>query len=286
MATNGEGASAPRGESPTGSPRSAATSLQAAATMNAGLQQENSRRSSTSSLARHRASPQSGRRRSILMNLQINDPSIPAPGEMATDQPGHPSSPQFLSGFPPTADPHHHRAPSLGELHQELEAEQEMHVNRLLQMIRQQQLELQRLQANNPQNAQPEASSAISERSGHGTPLPQSSQASLPAATPVGSYSRSPSFPYHRGSIDLTRGDPNRRSRTPSRGASPRLRSTSISVESGDWALSGRDESAFYQAETQMLTRENQMLRHRIRELGTSAIPPATWREASGKNDG
>jgi len=32
-------------------------------------------------------------------------------------------------------------------------------------------------------------------------------------------------------------------------------------------ALGGRDESAFYQAETQMLTRENQMLRHRIREL-------------------
>lgn len=26
------------------------------------------------------------------------------------------------------ADPHHHRAPSLGELHQELEAEQEGHV--------------------------------------------------------------------------------------------------------------------------------------------------------------
>lgn len=28
-----------------------------------------------------------------------------------------------------------------------------------------------------------------------------------------------------------------------------------------------RDESAFYQAETQMLTRENQMLKQRIREL-------------------
>ena len=28
------------------------------------------------------------------------------------------------------------------------------------------------------------------------------------------------------------------------------------------------DDSAFYQAETQMLTRENQMLRQRIRELG------------------
>jgi len=46
------------------------------------------------------------------------------------------------------------------------------------------------------------------------------------------------------------------------------LRSTSISGDSGDhWVLGGRDESAFYQAETQMLVRENQMLRHRIREL-------------------
>lgn len=143
--------------------------------------------------------------------------------------------------------------------------------NRLLQMIRQQQLELQRLQASNPQAAQAESSSAVSERSGHGTPIPRGSQASIPGATPVGSYPRSPSFAYHRGSTDMASGDLRRRSRTPSRGASPRLRSTSISAESGDWALGGRDESAFYQAETQMLTRENQMLRHRIRELGTPA---------------
>lgn len=67
----------------------------------------------------------------------------------------------------------------------------------------------------------------------------------------------------------MARADLQRRSRTPSRGASPRLRSTSISGDSGDhWVLGGRDESAFYQAETQMLVRENQMLRHRIRDLG------------------
>lgn len=36
-----------------------------------------------------------------------------------------------------------------------------------------------------------------------------------------------------------------------------------------------RDESAFYQAETQNLTRENQMLKLRIRELGTSAASNA-----------
>ena len=50
------------------------------------------------------------------------------------------------------------------------------------------------------------------------------------------------------------------------------------SNSSTDWAIlsgaepsgrrSSRDESAFYQAETAMLTRENQMLRQRIRELG------------------
>ena len=34
-------------------------------------------------------------------------------------------------------------------------------------------------------------------------------------------------------------------------------------------AAAVRDESAFYQAETQTLTRENQMLKLRIRELGT-----------------
>jgi len=35
-----------------------------------------------------------------------------------------------------------------------------------------------------------------------------------------------------------------------------------------DFLLGGtRDECAFYQAETQTLTRENQMLKHRIREL-------------------
>jgi hypothetical protein len=48
------------------------------------------------------------------------------------------------------------------------------------------------------------------------------------------------------------------------------MRATSVSAEDGGatWSLGGRDESAFYQAETQMMTRENQMLRQRIRELG------------------
>jgi hypothetical protein len=133
-------------------------------------------------------------------------------------------------------------------------------------MIRQQQLELQRLQAANPNNqstAAVEDSSAVSDRAGQ----PITSSQPLPTP-PVGSYSRSPGFQHARASLDMARADLHRRSRTPSRGASPRLRSTSISADSGDWPLGGRDESAFYQAETQMLTRENQMLRHRIRDLG------------------
>ena len=148
MVSPTDGTAVPRNESPTRSPRSASISLQAAATMNAGLQHEPTRRttpsgnfygldlsnrkpgSSSSSLSRHRSSPQAGRRRSaVLMNLQLNDPSIPAPGEMVSEESGlTTASPRPISGSPLLADPHHHRAPSLGELHQELEAEQEAHV--------------------------------------------------------------------------------------------------------------------------------------------------------------
>lgn len=274
---------------PNGSPspsRSASTSLQAAAAVNAGLQHErssNSRRSS-GSLSRHVTSPSNGRRRSqVLHNLQINDPSVPGPGEMVPDA-AHPpthshghrgsfTSPTGPSIGSPllTADPHHNRAPSLGELHQELEAEQEAQVNRLLSQIRQQQAQILQLQSH-----QGQSSSAIAgdESPGVTTPGPgtqpintaSNPTSAAPNPSASGSLPRSPIFP--RSSFDLARNDLRHRSRTPSRGASPRLRSTSISQDSGEpFALGGRDESAFYQAETQMLTRENQMLRHRIRDL-------------------
>lgn len=155
-------------------------SLQAAATMNAGLQNEVSRGKTTvnprvhpilfsravvgssnqfeptesralttskigsssatsSSAARSRQSPNSGRRRStVLMNLQANDPNIPAPGEMVSENQNNanstngagPSSPRPSNGSPMILprDPHHSRTPSLGELHQELEEEQEAQV--------------------------------------------------------------------------------------------------------------------------------------------------------------
>jgi hypothetical protein len=136
-------------------------------------------------------------------------------------------------------------------------------------MIRQQQLELQRLQAGQPPSQNSAVDDAVSERSGHGTPQASTSQVNIASVPPSSSYPRSTSHRHPRSSFDMARADiQQRRSRTPSRGASPRLRSTSIGGESGDWVLGGRDESAFYQAETQMLVRENQMLRMRVRELG------------------
>lgn len=213
------------------------------------------------------------------MNLQHNDPSVPGPGEMVHDHSRtsttSPSgaaistSPLLLSSVP-----HHNRAPSLGELHQELEAEQEAQVNRLLLQIRQQQAQILHLQQN-----QPNQSAIIGEESpGQVTPAhpgaqpvpgPSANAASVPPnVSASGSLPRSPVFP--RGSFEHgPRSDLRHRSRTPSRGASPRLRSTSISQDSGEHlTLGGSNESAFYQAETQMLVRENQMLRHRIRDLG------------------
>jgi hypothetical protein len=142
-------AAALRGQSPSPSPRSASTSLQAAAAVNAGLQQEDSRRSSIgfyrlkayllivligpslSSASRNRQSSHTGRRRStVLMNLQMNDPNLPPPGEIVSEQAHRTASPHSLTGSPITTggDPHHFRAPSLGEIHQEIEQEQEAQV--------------------------------------------------------------------------------------------------------------------------------------------------------------
>lgn len=199
------------------------------------------------------------------MNLALNDPSLPSPGEMVNE--GYASSyPHSISGSPviATGDPHHNRAPSLGEIHQELEQEQEAQVNRLLHMIRTQQQQLHQLQIASGQNAAQvpviDDSTPTSEFSMNfsSTPLP-------PITTPM-SYSPTSRAANPRTSFDLIH-----RSRTPSRAASrtasPRMRATSISTEGENWTLPPRDENAFYQAETQMLTRENQMLRLRIREL-------------------
>ncbi|KAL2153317.1 hypothetical protein VTH82DRAFT_4472 [Thermothelomyces myriococcoides] len=270
--TNGEG---PPSASPSRHP---SISLQAAATLNAGLQRESPGGGSPSSpLSPRNRSPSAGRRRSqVLMNLQMADPSTPAPGEMVSDSQNRShrsSSPAPMTGSPrliATRTPNHNRAPSLGELHQELENEQEFQVNRLLAQIRYLQEQLQR-QQQQQQQQQPQNTSAVAGDD-------QSSERSVPVlgqnivASPQPSHPTSGSLPrspvFSRSSFDMARADLRHRSRTPSRNASPRMRSTSISADSGEpWTLAGRDESAFYQAESQMLIRENQMLRHRIREM-------------------
>jgi hypothetical protein len=99
-------------------------SLAAAAALNAGLHSDGSRRSSNSSLRDVRN--QQRRRSSIRMSLNLNDPTIPGPGELQQISPR--ASRSGSSAMP--GSPHHQRAPSLGELHQEWESEQEMQVVR------------------------------------------------------------------------------------------------------------------------------------------------------------
>ena len=133
--------------------------------------------------------------------------------------------------------------------------------NRLLQTIRTQQLQLQQLQQNLPSLHQ------------------QSGQAVSPSATAI-----VVDIPTSEPSLSSTV-SPNTRTRSPAptRAAGPtghespftRPLSSSQQHHQEDASVPGststnRDEMAFYQAEAQMLTRENQMLRQRIRELGTS----------------
>lgn len=139
-------------------------------------------------------------------------------------------------------------------------------------MIRIQQQQLQQLQSAGGAQANANAIDDTPVTSELSLPQPHSNLSQ--GNTSSAAAPRSPTAVLHpRSSFDLARADLHRRSRTPSRTASPHLRATSISNDIGEGAiLSGRDESAFYQAETQMLNRENQMLRMRIRELGSSNL--------------
>ena len=144
-------------------------------------------------------------------------------------------------------------------------------------MIRQQQAQLQAIREQT--NYTPLGSMTATED----TP-PSSFRSSYPQdqpSLPVSIANPRPRSPIPRNSLELSR-QSSRRSRTPSRTASPSLRPVSAGLQSAgdEWIFGSgqgaRDESAFYQAETQMLTRENQMLRQRIRELGT-------WFDAGSK---
>jgi hypothetical protein len=258
------------------SPRSPAlSSLQAAATINAGVHR-----------APESASPVRGnieRRRSSLMNnFTLNDPTIPSPGEMQTTNTYSSRNGRRSSILAGTADPHHHRQPSLGELHQELEAETEGQVNRLLHMIRLQQDQLSALQGQGQGQSHPQDSSAIAPTppatsrptSAHPHDQPASRSGSFSSAVPHAQTG----LPHGHGIFNrphsLSRQSSARISNTGSTNShatSPALRPSSgnLGPLTEDFLLGGtRDDAAFYQAETQMLTRENQMLKFRIRELG------------------
>ena len=256
---------------PSPRPRRSSTSLAAAASMNAA---DLSRRGSGSNrgsprLNRMPSSQNSERRRSqIAINLSLNDPTIPSPGELSSSdrrnsQSYMSMSPSTIGGRPSiaTGDPHHQRNPSLGEIHNELEQEQEMQVNRMLQMIREQQLQLDAIRAEG-------------RRSSH----PNTTAAAIDDLTPASE--RSMAFPSIHPAIPAGQAPPRRLSRPPSSAnRSPALRpihhesSLGSSIDYPPSPLetarrnSIRDESTFYQAETAALTRENQLLRQRIREL-------------------
>jgi hypothetical protein len=119
----------------TPSPRSSSISLAAAAAMNAA---DLSRRNSATSNAQ--GSPRTGRsehrRSNVTTSTSLNDATPPAPGDLGAGD----LRPTFFSIGSPSSvggssviaagDPHHHhqRTPSLGEIHQELEQEQEAQV--------------------------------------------------------------------------------------------------------------------------------------------------------------
>ncbi|KAJ5281789.1 hypothetical protein N7478_007161 [Penicillium angulare] len=168
----------------------------------------------------------------------------------------HGGSPVFA-----TADPHHQRAPSLGELHQELEQEQEAQVNRLLQLIRSQQAQLHQYQQSHPgtSTAIVDEPSSASERS---------PSFSLPMPPPIAPSRLSISSVSNRRSSR-----PSSQATSPSLPPQDSLRSMGVDGTEAfptlrDTSRRGsRDESSYYQAEASMLSRENQMLRQRVREL-------------------
>ncbi|KAF2479443.1 hypothetical protein BDY17DRAFT_327412 [Neohortaea acidophila] len=255
------------------SPRSPSlSSLQAAATINAGLQ-----RSPSNSSPGNRGPGLDRRRSSLMNNLSINDPTTPGPGELQQCNDSNRSSPRLgrRSIAYGTADPHHQRQPSLGEIHQELENEQEAQVNRLLHMIRIQQdqiAQIQRQQSQSQPDASPASPALPSPSSTLNTPATSTNHVDNPSPRRSSIPGLPASYSHINRPHSLSRQSSARMSNagTNSHSGSPALRPASGTLGSlnEDFFLGGtRDETAFYQAETQMLTRENQMLKQRIRDL-------------------
>ncbi|KAL2886050.1 hypothetical protein HOO65_070512 [Ceratocystis lukuohia] len=288
----------------TSSPASASASASVSASASASASAPNSTSAFASSqIPIASASPSlpsaaSTRRKSLLLNLSVSDPTMPGPGELVTspNTSRRPSVSVHSPSHAPLGSPvlpvpaqnqklSQSRTTSLGEIHQELEVEQEAQVNRLLGMIRQQQLELQRLQAlQSHNNNNTSNNSAAIDESAIASPLPATTSP-IGVSRPAGiNHSLSPTTQQQtaqgqipRSSFDLVRADIQHRRRNSSIEASPRMRPPSISGDtehgyglgfgSASSAMAVRDDNSFYQAETQIMMRENQMLRHRIREL-------------------
>jgi hypothetical protein len=151
--------------------------------------------------------------------------------------------------------------------------------NRLLSMIRQQQAQIDTLTAGQqqPSNSAVDDSTPTSERS---MSLSRSQSQAAHAHAPASAISPLPSAaqPRSRSPFNISRQSSFAdRSRGGSHAGSPALRPFPGAPHEAHEMLpspaTGRDESAFYQAETQNLTRENQMLKLRIRELGRSHVP-------------
>jgi hypothetical protein len=135
-------------------------------------------------------------------------------------------------------------------------------------MIRSQQAQLQQYQQQNQQHSSSASGTAVIDDTT--TPASDRSATFFPPIPPPATA------PSNRLSISSVS---NRRSRPSSQAASPNLRPRDASrgpegteafpsLRESTSRRSSRDEGAYYQAEAAMLSRENQMLRQRIRELG------------------
>ncbi|KAF3309353.1 hypothetical protein TWF173_011199 [Orbilia oligospora] len=169
------------------------------------------------------------------------------------------SASSSVSGGIPTR----HRPANVAELHQELEREQEGVVNRLLGQITR---VAQNVAATHPgTNPDDIAAAAV--------PLSASPQLAAPIHSgPPGHHHHPPSVTDMPSSFSPAIG----RSRSP---APSGHHGYGVGMESSVWPqtandpflMGGRDEVAFYKAETDMLLRENEMLKRRIKELEDKA---------------
>lgn len=136
-------------------------------------------------------------------------------------------------------------------------------------MIRSQQTQLQQLQAQ--QQSHHHSSLAVDDSTPNSElsfSLPTTTPLPIPHQRPI-SHSRSISRPSRPPSQAVSPAlHPRRQNSYDGREEFPSLVSVSTSPHDSHHLRRGsREESAFYQAETSNLTRENQMLRQRIREL-------------------